>query len=385
MVVRWCAPLNLAVWRVAWLAAVCTGLQAQPAVPPAGAAAAATAPATSPTPDAQRLRIVGGLGALNQFTRHEAPFWTSRLPQLSGGRHRAEIVPFDRAGIRGQDMLSMVKLGTVPFGTLLLSLASPRDQELGAPDLAGLNPDMASLRRAVAAWRPQLAQSLRERHGVELLAVYTYPAQALFCRQALTGLDSLKGRRVRTTSPSQFDWVEALGGQPVNVPLAQVLNQVRSGNIDCAITGTMSGNTIGLHEHTTHLYTMAVTWGLSVFVAHGATWQHLPEDLRQLLLRELPRLEAEIWDASQRETEDGIACNAGLPACAASAGSGGRSGSMTVVRPSPADEQRRREILSSTVLPRWLQRCGPGCAELWNRHLATSTGVRAAAPLAPAR
>ena len=41
------------------------------------------------------------------------------------------------------------------------------------------------------------------------------------------------------------------------------------------------------------------------------------------------------------------------------------------------DERRRREILASTVLPRWLQRCGPGCAELWNRTLAPATGVEA--------
>jgi len=46
----------------------------------------------------------------------------------------------------------------------------------------------------------------------------------------------------------------------------------------------------------------------------------------------------------------------------------------------PDDERRRREILASTVLPRWLQRCGPGCAELWNRTLAPATAVRASGP-----
>ena len=115
--------------------------------------------------ESQRLRVVGGLAGVNQYTRHEAPFWTTRLPQLSGGRYSAEIVPFDRAGIRGQEMLSMVKLGTVPFGTLLLAVAAPKDLELGAADLAGLNPDMPALRRAVAAFRPHLRQLLRDRHG----------------------------------------------------------------------------------------------------------------------------------------------------------------------------------------------------------------------------
>jgi TRAP-type C4-dicarboxylate transport system substrate-binding protein len=323
----------------------------------------------------QRLRVVGGLAGVNQFTRHEAPFWTTRLPQLSGGRYSAEIVPFDRAGIRGPEMLSMVKLGTVPFGTLLLAVASPRDLELGATDLAGLNPDMPALRRVVAAFRPHLQKLLRERHGAELLALYTYPAQVLFCTQPITGLASVRGRRVRTSSPTQADWVEALGGQAVNTTFADVLPQVRSGNIDCAITGTMSGNTIGLHEHTSHLHTMAVSWGLSVFVAHAATWQALPADLKALLQRELPTLEAAIWDEAARETAEGVACNTGADGCQS-----GRRGRMTAVAPTPDDELRRRDILASTVLPRWLQRCGPGCAELWNRTLAPATGVRARSP-----
>ena len=125
---------------------------------------AAQAPATAP----QHLRIVGGLGALNQYTRHEEPFWTRELARLSGGRASAEIVPFDRAGIRGQEMLRLVQLGAVPFGTSLLNLSAVLDAEFGAPDLAGLNPDVATLRRNVGAFRPYLEKVLRERYGIEL-------------------------------------------------------------------------------------------------------------------------------------------------------------------------------------------------------------------------
>src|SRR3982074_2039809 len=70
---------------------------------------AAQAPAASP----QHLRIVGGLAGVNQYTRYEEPFWTRELTRLSGGRATAEIVSFDRAGIRGQEMLRLVQLGVV--------------------------------------------------------------------------------------------------------------------------------------------------------------------------------------------------------------------------------------------------------------------------------
>lgn len=331
--------------------------------------------ATSLSAQAQeplKLRVVGGLAALNQYTRNEVPFWTTQLKELSGGKYTAEIVPFDRAGIRGQELLTMVRLGTIPFGTLLLSQAAPKDAELAAPDLAGLNPDAATLRRTVAAFRPRLEALLRERHGAELLAVYAYPAQVLFCSKPLQRLDDLRGRTVRTSSATQADWVESLGAKAVQIPFADIVANVRAGNVDCAITGTMSGNTIGLNQVTSHIHTMAVSWGLSVFVAHGATWRALPEDLRALLKRELPKMERDIWLESERETEEGIACNTGAPTCRS-----GVRGQMTAVRPAREDDRLRQEIVQSTVLPRWLQRCGSGCGDSWNLHLAPLVGFAA--------
>ena len=346
------------------LAAMVSGLawsQARPPTPPAVAAPV-------------QLRIVGGLAGVNQYTRHEAPFWTEELPRRTQGRYSAEIVPFDRAGIRGQDMLQLMKIGSVPFGTVLLSLSAPQDPIVAAPDLSGLNPDVATLRRSVAAFRPFLEKMMREQRGIEVLAVYTYPAQVVFCNRPFAGLADLAGRRVRVSSATQADLIEALGARPVTTSFAEILPNLKSGNLECAVTGTMSGNTIGLHEVTTHVHTMALNWGLAIFGANRAAWQHLPPDLRALLQQELPKLEAAIWAESERESGEGIACNTGSSAC-----SGGRRGRMVEVRSSPADEAKRREIFASTVLPRWVQRCGPSCAEIWNQTVGAQLGISAPA------
>ncbi|WP_395703334.1 TRAP transporter substrate-binding protein [Aquabacterium sp.] len=334
----------------------------------AGVVGQALAQAAAP----QQLRIVGGLAGLNQYTRHEEPFWTTELRKLSGGQLSAEIVPFDRAGIRGQEMLQLMKLGVVPFGTALVSQSAVAEPLLAAPDLAGLNPDIASLRKSIAAYRPQLEKTLREQHGIELLAVYTYPAQVLFCKKAFSGLGDLARRRIRVASPPQADWVEALGGVAVSVGFAGIVDAFRAGNIDCAITGTMSGNTIGLHELTSHIHPMAVSWGIALFGANQATWKALKPEFRSLISRELPRLEQAIWAESERETGEGLACNTGAAGC-----SSGRRGHMTEVKPSAEDDRRRRQIVADTVLPRWVQRCGPQCAEVWNQTLGPQLGLPA--------
>ncbi len=333
-------------------------------------AAAPCAAAQAIPPVAQHLRIVGGLGALNQYTRHEEPFWARELARMSGGRASAEIVAFDRAGIRGQEMLRLVQQGAVPFGTSLLNLSAVHDAEFGAPDLAGLNPDMATLRLNAGAFRPYLQRVLRERYGIELLALYAYPAQVTFCAKPFGSLADLAGRRIRVSSATQSDWVAALGATPVQTAFAEVVAGLRSGNIDCAITGTMSGNTVGLHEVTTHIHAAPVNWGLAAFVANGAAWNALPSDLQELLKRELPKLERAIWAEAENETSAGVACNVGAPAC-----TGGRKGRMTEVGESPADASRRREILMTKVLPGWLKRCGPQCAQVWKQTLGQVGGV----------
>jgi TRAP-type C4-dicarboxylate transport system substrate-binding protein len=345
------------------------------------AALAASPPAKSQTttPDSPprevTLRVVGGLAGVNQYTRHEEPFWTRDLPRISGGRLRAEIVPLDRGGVRGSDMLSLMKTGVIPFGTLLVSQANSRDPELPAIDLAGLNPDMAALRRTVAAARPRLTEMLRQRYSAELLAIYTYPAQVLFCRAAFRGLGDLQGRRIRTSGASQVDWVRALGAQPVATPFAEVAAAMRNGHIDCALTGTMSGYTIGLPESATHVHAMAVNWGVSVFAASGSAWRALEPEQRSLLQRELAALETRIWADADQESTRGLDCNTGRADCAP-----GPRGRMTLVSASADDALRRTEVLRRQVLPGWLARCDEGCETYWNTTLRDATGLEARAP-----
>ena len=314
-----------------------------------------------------RLRVVGGLATVSQYVHSEEPFWTQDLPRLSGGKYSADIAPFDRSGVPGEEMLRLMELGVVPFGTALMNLSSPQEPALGALDLAGLNPDIRTLQRNLAAFRPYLQRMLRERHGIHLLAVYIYPAQVLFCKRKFTGLQDLSGRRIRVSSPTQADLMGALGAVPVLVGFSQIMANMQSGNTDCAITGTMSGNTIGLHGVTAYIDTLPISWGLAIFGANMDAWNALPADLRALLTQELPNLESRIWADSERETAQGLACNRGDATC-----TNGRKGRMKEVPVTPSDVQKIRHLLRTVVIPRWLQRCNQHCKAVWDRTIGAT-------------
>lgn len=321
-----------------------------------------------------RLRVVGGLAGVSQFTRHEQRFWSHDLAALSNGRYSASIVPFDRAGVPGSEMLNLIRLGVIPFGTALLSQVAVEAPELAAPDLAGLNPDMATLRKVVSSFRPLLEKTLRERYGVEVLAIYVYPAQVVFCKKPLDQLSDLAGRRVRVSGASQADFVLALKGVPVVTEFSELMSNMNSDNTQCAITGAMSGNMLGLHKVTAALYTMPISWGLAVFGANQEAWTRLPLPLKTLLKAELPKLEAAVWAESERETLEGVACNSGTDTCTR-----GSKGAMTVARPSDADEKRRRDIFGREVLGAWVQRCGAGCAQVWDQSIGPAMALKAPA------
>jgi len=321
-----------------------------------------------------RMRIVGGLADVSQYLRYEEPFWREGISRATNGRIVAEIAPFDRSGIRGQEMLSLMRLGVVSFGTALLAVVSTEEPEFNAIDLPAVNPDIAALRRSVAAFRGHLTETLRDRYDVELIGVYVYPAQVVFCRRPFSSLADLSGRRIRTSSVGQSEMFAALGATPVVIPFAEIVSAIRSGVVECAVTGTLSGNDIGLHEVTTHVHSMAITWGLSIFGANLGTWNALPEWARDTIRTEVAKLEADIWDAADRETGEGLSCNAGQPSCR-----NGRRGNMVIVPVSETDEQRRRQLLTDSILPGWVRRCGTECVDAWNKTLAPVLGIRARA------
>lgn len=319
-----------------------------------------------------RLKVVGGLADVSQYVRFEEPFWRKRISELTNGRAVGEIAPFDRAGFRAEEMLQLMRLGVVPFGTALLAVVSSEEPEFNAVDLPALNPDLASLRQTVRLYRPHLKQILQDRYGIELLAVYTYPAQVTWCRRPFSGLGDLAGRRVRTSSVGQTEMFEALGATPVVIPFAGVVQAMKAGVVECAVTGTLSGLAVGLQEVTTHIHSMALTWGVSVFGVNQEAWRALPQDIRDIIRKGVTELEDNIWESVARETGDGLDCSAGKPSCTV-----GPRGNLTIVPVTPADDARRRSLLVQTVLPRWVDRCGPDCADAWNRYLGPTLGIPA--------
>lgn len=310
------------------------------------------------------LKVVGGLAGVRQFKSFEQPFWEREIEALSAGRVKATIHPFDRSGIRGQDMLQLMKMGVVPFGNAILSIAASDTPELQGVDLPGVNPDYDTLRRTIDAYRPTLKAILRDVYNVELLGIYSYPAQVLFCAHPFTSLHALGGLKIRTSSIAQSDLVTALGAVPVMTPFSEIVDAIRRKSVDCAITGILSGHEIGLSDVATHVHAQAISWGISVFGANRVAWDNLPQDARDSISVGVRMLEDKIMRATEADTRLGFECSRGLPGCPTTT-----ARRQTIVSPESGSDTVDAQLVRGTVLPQWIERCGDPCETIMTRSL----------------
>jgi len=319
-----------------------------------------------------QLRITGGLSNLSPYNDYEKPFWTQAIPSLSKGQVTAEIKGFNEMGIKGPELLRLMSQGVIEFGTATLSYFAGDNPINEAIDLAGLAPDVKTARQVTDAFAPVYAKLYGDDAKVRLLGISTYPGQVLFCNAPIRGLADMKGKKVRTSSRTQADFVEALGGASVTMAFGEVVPALQNKVVDCAITGSLSGYSAKWYEVSTHLMALPINWNQQIHAVNQGTWDKLDPKVRDFLQANVKQLVDNIWDAAAQQTQEGYDCNTGAAACTRPV-----KGKMTLVQPSDADRAQLAQI-REVVLKKWAARCSAQCVSDFNATVGKLLKVTAA-------
>lgn len=315
---------------------------------------------------------VGGWSSIPVYRTLEEPFWSKTLPELSEAPLEARVLPLDRMGLDGSEVFRLLERGVFD------SASTVGDHIIGdAPALAGLDLpalafDIDTARQVVDAYREQVARIVRERYQAELLAITPYPAQMLFCREPVNGLEDLAGRQIRVSGRSTADFLEAFRAEGTTLAFQEVPGALDRGLLDCAITGSITGYNAGWHELTNHLYPMPIGgWDYLLTAMNGNRWASLPETTRQRLSdRLVSEYEAPAWAVMDQLTQEGVACLTGQGPCPH-----GEPGGMKCADVSEADRRRAREALEANVLPAWADRITASEITAWNDSVGEVTGL----------
>ena len=199
-----------------------------------------------------KLQVAGNLLATGLILKNkEQPFFEN-LAKTTGLPIDVDYKPMDTTGIKDIEGLRVLRNGLFDIVTLRIAQVSRDEPFFLGLDLVGLNPDYATARKVVDAYRADFDKRLQTRYNAKLLGLWPFGPQVLFCKPQIGGLADLKGKKVRVYDQSLAKFIEKLGAGPVTISFGETQQALSLGVTECAITGPSSANSAGWPEVTSH-------------------------------------------------------------------------------------------------------------------------------------
>jgi TRAP-type transport system periplasmic protein len=334
-------------------------------------AALSTAAAAQDLPKTQ-VKVIGLNSPTPVSIYDEVPFWRTTIPEASKGAITADITPLDQMGIDDKTMLRLLKLGVMDFAAMDISKMAGDDPRFEACDLAGLTLDPDKARVACDAYRAVIDRQMQKNWNAKLLAFGGNTPQVFWCRQVVSGLDDLKGKKIRVFNNTMRDFLAGLGATAVSMAFAEVVPALNNGVVDCGVTGSLSGNTAGWGEVTKSLYSMSLGWSINVLAVNLNSWNRLDPKVQAFMLEQTKAYEAKMWETVKKATSEADNCNTGKQPCTL-----GKPGSIQLVSVKPAEAETHKKLVEGAVLAGWAMRCGVECAKEWNETVGKVLGLTA--------
>jgi len=322
-----------------------------------------------------QLNVIGNFSVTTAYTDHEYPFWSKRLPELTGGQVTAQIKGMNEMGLKGPELLRLIGQGVATFGAAPINYFTSDNPINEAVDLAGIAPNIEIAQAVVDAFLPVYDKLYGERANVRILGMGTHSAQVLFCNKPIRGLADLRGLKVRVSGRSQAEFMQALGATGVTLPFPEVVPALQNGVVDCGLTGSHSGYSARWFEVSTHLYTLPLGWSQFLYAVNQSAWNRFDERVRTLLQTEINAMLAEVWRDAATKTQEGFACNTGAPSCPHAV-----QGKMVLVEPDAADRALLARITREATLPKWAARCSAQCRADFNASIGRIIGMSVPTP-----
>src|SRR5918998_4559323 len=262
-----------------------------------------------------QFKVIGLNSPTVASTVDEVPFWRQTIPQASKGAITADITPLDQMGIDDKTMLRLLRLGVMDFAAMDISKMAGDDPRFEACDLAGLTLDPDKARAACDAYRGVIDRQMQKNWGAKLLAFGGNTPQVFWCRDVVSGLDGLRGKKVRVFNNTMRDFLAGVGATAVSMAFAEVVPALNNGVVDCAVTGSLSGNTAGWAEVTKSIYPMSLGWSINVLAVNLNSWNRLDKRVQSFLREQFNAYEDKMWGTVKKATAEADNCNTGKQPC----------------------------------------------------------------------
>jgi TRAP-type C4-dicarboxylate transport system substrate-binding protein len=168
--------------------------------------------------------------------------------------------------------------------------------------------------------------------------------------------------KIRTFSVGLADYVAALGGEPVSMPVADLYTGLERGTIQGAITGPDQVEGQRLYEVCKGLTDVLCGSSPAYTVISKRSWDRLPADLKKVMEAIAPTLTNKGWEIGDINNTYGIKL--------------AKDKGMTVLTaPKPEWVDRLRKVGKEVVATKWSKRVGPQVTKQFNDILGPIAGM----------
>ena len=342
------------------------------------------------------LGLIGLLFALGWRQLRTIPLLVLGQPRSVGLLQREQEEPFfrdlaassnlplaityrtaDSFGLKDSHQLEALRDGRVDIVSLRFLQNMENEPSLEGLDLPGMIPDFSMGRRVAAAYAPSVDRYLQKRFGAKLLGLWSFGPQVLVCSGPISGLQDIRGRRVRVASPGLAQLVEAIGATPAILPFDETRPALQLGMVDCAVTSAASANFAGWTDHAESFYPLALQFGFNGYAISLRRWNSFSKAEQQRLQKSFTQFSDRLWRYSADLDISSEQCITGGPC------QGQKRHQLIPVPVSAADVDLLQQVSSEIVLPRWSARCNrihPDCRQLWDQKVAPIVGFPRQSP-----
>jgi len=220
--------------------------------------------------------------------------------ERSDGELTIELYPGGSLGVKDVDMLRTLPKGNVIQAAGLYPGYMTRDE----PEYAvTLPPGVVSDPEELLDILPVLTEIYEETYdkwGIELLGYVAHPVRdtQLICKEPVTSLEQLKGKKVRVWEKAQAEAFEELGIAAQIIGQNDLYMAMRTGVVDCAVYPMHFSLTVSLQEaapYASYLFPY-VFHPLHIIVSKNA-YDQLPEHLQVILKDAAKEVEEESMEA----------------------------------------------------------------------------------------
>lgn len=213
----------------------------------------------------------------------------ARILEESGGRMQINVFPANQLG-NDTETLSQLRAGATEFFSLSPLILSTLVPNAAISGIGFAFPDYASVWQAMDGELGAYARAQIEQRGiVPMERIWDNGfRQITSAAMPINSPDDLKGFKIRVPpSPLWQSMFNAFGASPTTINFAEVYTALSTGTVDGQENPLAIVSTAKLFEVQKHCAMTNHMWDGFWILANGRAWQALPEDIREIVARNL--------------------------------------------------------------------------------------------------